>query len=77
MAVGPLHVEANPGSLAVVDRVFMVHVLHEIPPPFPLSVVVATVHLQRSSEVVGGLQRAARTGEGGASGDGWAQILKK
>ena len=75
MAVGALNVEANPRPLAVVDRVLVLHVLHEIPPSLPVAVVVATVHLQGSSEVVGGLT-AGGTHRRGIRREGSAQIYQ-
>lgn len=69
VAVRALDVETNPGSLALVDGVLVVHVLHEVPPPFPVPVVVPPVHLQRRPEVVRGLDPVCVcVGGGGQAG---------
>lgn len=60
VAVWALDVEANPGPFALVDGVLVLHVLHEVPSPLPVPVVVPPVHLQWRPEVVGGLFVATR-----------------
>ncbi len=57
VAVGALDVEADPGPVALVYRVLVVHVLDEVPPSLPVPIVIPSVHLQGCPEVVRGLGR--------------------
>lgn len=57
VAVGALDVEANPGPLALVYRVLVVHVLDEVPPALPVPIIIPSVYLQGRPEVVCGLGR--------------------
>lgn len=60
MAVGTLYVEANSCPIASINGIHVLHVLNVVSPSFPVSVIVATVHLERGAEVVGGLMYGGR-----------------